>query len=494
MLFNSLKFLVFFPIVALFYYLCPHRVRYIYLLAASYFFYMCWNPKYVVLLMGSTVVTYFAGLAIGYVSSHGNSPHLKKTILASACILNLLVLVVFKYANFLLANLQKVCELLGVKATMPSVYLLLPVGISFYIFQALGYLIDVYRGEVKPERNIGKYALFVSFFPQLVAGPIERSRNLLPQFDEKHTFSYETVKENLLLMGWGFFLKIVIADRIAIFVDNVFAANTVYGGWYLIVAGILFAIQIYCDFAGYSTIAIGAAGVMGFRLMDNFKSPYCSRNIKEFWSRWHISLNDWFRDYLYIPLGGNRKGKIRQKINQMIVFLVSGLWHGAMWNYVIWGGLNGLYIIVSDLIAPLRKKAEEKFHINPELFCNRILSTVITFLLAAFSLVIFRANGATEAGLIVKSMFHAQNIHVLFDGSLYNLGLDQKNFAFMIVSILILIVADALHYRGFSFRKWLPAQNLWFRWLVYIALIESLLVFGIWGSGYNAASFIYFQF
>lgn len=492
MLFNSIDFLIFFPIVVLLYYLIPQRFRYLWLLGCSYYFYMCWNAKYALLLLASTLITYFSGLLLEKTVSDKKKQ--RKLIVGGSFVLNLSILFFWKYIDFFLQNLQKIMRYAGMELSFSSFDLVLPVGISFYIFQALSYTMDVYRGKVKAERNPLRYALFVSFFPQLVAGPIERTPNLLKQFYEKHPFHFDNVKNSLLLMGWGYFMKMVIADRIAIFVDKVYGNYLLYGGWYLIIATVLFAFQIYFDFSGYSTIAIGAAGVMGFKITDNFRSPYCAVSMKDFWGRWHISLTSWFRDYLYIPLGGNRRGKFRKHINQMIVFLVSGLWHGAMWSYVVWGGLNGFFLVLGEIIAPARNKMKKILGWKPEAESNKILSAVITFALVDFTWLFFRSSGMEEAMLILRNMIQVKNIGILFDGSLYTLGLDQRNFILMILSILLLMIVDICHNRGFSIRKWIASQNLWFRWLTYILLFESILIFGIWGVGYNKAAFIYFQF
>ncbi len=330
MLFNSWQYLIFFPIVVLIYFVLPKKGKNTWLLVSSYYFYMGWNVKYIVLLFFTTVVTYTGALLI--------EKYRKKGFLFLTIVLNFGVLFYFKYVQFAWDNLGHICSRLGIPFTEHEFDILLPVGISFFTFQAVGYTIDVYRKEIYAERNFLRYALFVSFFPQLVAGPIERSKNLLKQLDKTYAYSYDRMREGLLLMLWGFFLKLVIADRAAIFVDTVFGDTNKYAGLYIVVATIIFAFQIYCDFYGYSVIAMGSARIIGLNLMDNFNAPYFSRSVAEFWRRWHISLSTWFRDYLYIPLGGSRKSKIRNYLNLMTVFLTSGLWHGAAWTYVTWGG------------------------------------------------------------------------------------------------------------------------------------------------------------
>ncbi len=498
MVFNSVDFLIFFPVVVLIYYIIPEKIRMWWLLICSYYFYMCWNAKYILLLLFSTSITYIGGRVIDKIETNMVEEKKrviwKKCSLAIAIILNLGMLGVFKYFDFFIENMQKILRIVNIELQIPKSDLLLPVGISFFTFQAIGYVVDVYRGTVKVEKNFFRYALFVSFFPQLVAGPIERTGNLMKQFYETHPFDFDKVKKGLLLMGWGFFLKMVIADRIAIFVDTVYTHYPIYNGWFIVLATILFAFQIYCDFAGYTTIAIGAANVMGFQLMENFKTPYCASSVKDFWARWHISLTSWFRDYLYIPLGGNRKGKIRKYINQVIVFMVSGLWHGAMWSYVVWGGLNGLFLVIGDITRPMRDKVKDKIHWNRAAASNKVLSAVLTFVLVDFTWIFFRSSGMAEAKLVIQNMFAVNNFDILFDGSLYDAGLDQRNFWLMILSIVLLMIVDVCHNKGMRIREWIARQNLWFRWLLYICLVESILIFGVWGAGYNKAAFIYFQF
>ena len=494
MAFNSIQFIIFFPITVLIYYVIPHRVRNIWLLITSYFFYMCWNPVHVFILGGVTAVTYFCGRLLEKNNKKVGSKKRADIILALCCVVNLAVLSVFKYSGFAISNINHVFELLHLNTPLKTPDILLPIGISFYTFQAIGYIIDVYRGEVQAEKNIIRYATFVAFFPQLVAGPIERFSNLSKQFTREHRLDYEKVKSNLLLMLWGFFLKIVIADRIAIYVDWAYGNHEILDGWYLIVASVLFAIQIYCDFNGYTLIARGAAGVMGFELMNNFDSPYCSTGIKQFWSGWHISLTSWFRDYLYIPLGGNRKGKVRKYINQMIVFLLSGLWHGATWSYVAWGGLNGAYLVIEDALQPVNTKICRRLNIKKEMLWGRIIRAVITFVLVDISWILFRSGGIGTAYTIFRKIFSAKDASILFGKKIYEGVFDGPGFYIIWITILILLFVDVCHKKGFHFREWLQKKRIWFRWIVYFALVFSILIFGIWGSSYDASNFIYFQF
>ena len=490
MLFNSTHFIIFFPVVVILYFAVPHRIRYLWLLAASYYFYMSWNAKYALLLLTSTAVTYAGGLVLSKVKS----VRAGKLTLVIVCVINLGILFIFKYADYTLSLAAWLLEKLNIVVNLPAVDLVLPVGISFYTFQALGYLIDVYRKNVEAEKNFFRYALFVSFFPQLVAGPIERSGSLLLQLKETHRFDYDRAREGLLLMIWGYFLKLVLADRIGILVDKVYGEPELYGGFYLIVATILFAVQIYCDFAGYSTIAMGAALILGIKLMDNFNAPYLSLNVASLWRSWHISLTSWFRDYLYIPLGGNRGGKLRKYINIMTVFLLSGMWHGANLTFVIWGGLNGLYQIMGEVLMPVRNRLVKLLGLNRESLAHKLMQGLVTFIFFDFAWIFFRAQSMSSAAFIVKSVFHASNPWILFDGSLHELGLDSKNFNLMLICILILLFVDILKKKGIRIREVIAAQDYWCRLLVMVVSISFILMFGIWGSGYDSAGFIYFQF
>lgn len=494
MLFNSLDFLIFFPIVVLVYFVIPKKTRFLWLLAASYYFYMSWNAKYAILIAISTVVTWLSGMLIG----KANQIIWKKWIVALSVISNLSILFFFKYFNFAIDSLNHIIDRFGFEIIDRQFDVLLPVGISFYTFQALSYTMDVYRGDVKEEKNLFRYALFVSFFPQLVAGPIERSKNLVTQIQKIETinvWNYDRIVNGLIMMGWGLFQKMVIADRIAIFVNAVFENIQFYGTVELGLAAIGFAIQIYCDFAGYSTIAIGAAKVMGFDLMENFNTPYFAKSIGEFWHRWHISLSSWFRDYVYIPLGGNRVSKSRKYINVLITFLVSGLWHGANWTFVVWGALHGFYQILGEILKPIRKKIVSTLKIEVDVFSFRLGQILITFFLTTLAWIFFRADSIGNAFIYIRRMFTNWNPWVLFDQSMYRIGLDQLEVKILIIAVLVLFLVDLLKYmKNITISEFLLKQNLWFRWIIVIVIIMSILVYGIYGIQFDSSKFIYFDF
>lgn len=498
MLFNSLQFIIFLPIVILMYFAMPKRLKNIWLLIASYYFYMSWNAKYAILIFTSTVITYIVGIVMEKIKMRELSDSRKRfcmnCCLAGSFILNLGILAYFKYVNFFLGLLQSAFGMLHISLNVPVFDVLLPVGISFYTFQALGYTMDIYRGDIYAEKNFFRYALFVSFFPQLVAGPIERSKNLLKQLAVVHSFSYENMREGIFIMLWGYFLKLVIADRAAIFVNTVYGNIDTYQGIYILVAALFFAIQIYCDFYGYSLIAKGTAKILSIDLMENFNYPYLRTSIADFWRGWHISLSTWFRDYLYIPLGGNRKGRIRKYINIMIVFMTSGLWHGASISFVIWGGLHGVYQIIGDVLKPIRHKINSLIGFDENSLGCRVYSTVVTFGLAAFAFIFFRADSAIMALRAIKNMITVYNPWVLVNGDIYTLGLDDKNMRLLLVCLLVLLIADICKMKNITIRNIIISQNMWFRSLVVGFSIAFILTFGIWGPGYSEASFIYFQF
>lgn len=493
MVFNSAAYLVFFPIVVLLYFIMPNKLRNPWLLVASYYFYMQWNAKYAILLFISTFITYISGLLISYFKRKDKIQFAKFSV-AGSFILNLAILVFFKYSNFIVENINRIGNLFGQNLQIAEFDILLPVGISFYIFQALSYTMDVYRGKVEATRNLMKYMLFVSFFPQLVAGPIERSANLLSQFEQKHTFDVDKVRHGLLVMLWGLFMKMVIADNIAPSVNMIYEYYPQYTGIEIIVATVLFAFQIYCDFAGYSLIAIGSAEVLGFTLMENFRAPYLATSVSDFWDRWHISLTTWFTDYLYIPLGGNRKGKLRKYLNVFIVFFVSGLWHGAAYTYIAWGVFNGLFMIIEEVTKDLREKLYVKFHVDKSRFSFRLGCRLVTFALIDFTWLFFRATGFGMAFQLIWKCITDLQFGKLFGLVFGNIGMSAPQMVILTLALILLFAVDYLREKGHDAAALVLKQGGWFRWGVYLGLLFAILIFGVYGNVYEQTQFIYFQF
>lgn len=498
MQFNSINFMIFLPIVMIVYFLIPRKLRSIWLLIASYFFYMSWNPKYAMLIIISTLATYWSAIFIRKCDELSLGDKKKKIILISCIILNLLILVIFKYTNFLIDILNGFTNIFHITLIERKVDILLPVGISFYTFQALGYIIDVYKKNVRCEKNFIKYALFVSFFPQLVAGPIERSKNLLNKIRDIefiNIYNYEKVKSGFILILWGLFMKMVIADRVAILVDNIYNNFNMSGGTELIIATLGFALQIYCDFNSYSTIAIGSARIFGFDLMENFNTPYFALSIRDFWRRWHISLSSWFKDYLYIPLGGSKVGIIRKYINIMIVFILSGLWHGADMTFVIWGGLHGAYQVVADALKEKREYVINKLKINTSCFSWKLIRIMLTFTLVTFAWIFFRAENMDEATSIIFRIILKPNPWILFNDGIYGLGLDNIEMNILLFSIFILLIVDIIKYKKHeNIDSFIMRQNMYFEWGFIIFLILMIFIYGEYGLNFDPKQFIYFQF
>jgi len=474
MLFNSLEFLLFFPIVVIIYFLIPTlKYRNLFLLVASYYFYMNWEPVYALLLLTSTVVTFLAGLGIERYWKY------RKAFLISSLIINLAILFFFKYFNWAAENVMTVMSWMGISMHVPEFKVLLPVGISFYIFQALGYSIDVYRGDVKTEKNFFRYALFVSFFPQLVAGPVERSTNLLQQFYEKKKFMAENAISGIHLMLWGYFLKLVVADRLALYVDAVYNHIEQHSGATIALASVLFCFQLYGDFAGYSYIAIGCSKVMGFKLMDNFRRPYFfSTSIQEYWKRNHISLTSWFMDYIYYPLVGSSTKLWWWCCAIFLTFFISGFWHGAAWTYVICFSIHGIYLVVCSLKEKRQRKFEKKYNLKKKEWW-KWLNRSITFVLVAFSLIFFRANSTGDAFYGVSQILtNLQNINLL----------DKFHLAYGILAVLILFVGEYLvEYQKVKVTDKNMVRVYAASSCIILALILSLGVF-------DGGQFIYFQF
>ncbi|WP_459210262.1 MBOAT family O-acyltransferase [Aquimarina rhabdastrellae] len=486
MIFNSIDFLLFFPVVVIILFILPKKIQWLWLLLSSYYFYMNWNPKYALLILTSTIITFITSLFIAKESSIFR----RKVWVFISFSLNLAILFFFKYANFTLELVDKMYTNFGMNINIPRLDYLLPVGISFYTFQALSYTIDVYRGDIQPTKHFGKYALFVSFFPQLVAGPIERTTNLLPQFDRKISFNYNRMRDGLMLVAWGFFKKVVIADRIAVIVDHVYNNPVTNDGFGSLIAMLLFSVQIYCDFSAYTDIAIGIARIMGFDLKKNFDNPYIAQSITEFWRRWHISLSTWFRDYLYIPLGGNRYGKTRMLLNLFIVFLVSGLWHGAALTFIIWGALHGILIIIEKLYSKVQFKIYEKLRWNVHRFSFKLYRILITFTLVTIAWVFFRADSFSLALDVLSSVKHIKIVD-FFNDKIYEYGLIESEVKIALISILLLFTIEFLNIR-LNIKKEIFNQNIVLRWTLYISIIFFLLIFGYYNN--EQANFIYFQF
>ena len=485
MLFNSLEFLAFFPTVVVLYFATPHRFRWILLLIASYYFYACWKVEYLVLIASSTLIDYCAGLQMGKTEE---KPKRKKYLLLSiAC--NLGLLSAFKYFNFVNDSVGAVFDTFNIFYGIPSFNVLLPVGISFYTFQTLSYTIDVYRGKRPPEKHLGIFALYVSFFPQLVAGPIERSTRLLPQFYKTHRFDWERVKSGLLLTLWGYFKKVVIADRVGIYVDSVYNQPAAYEGMHLILASYLFVYQIYCDFSGYSDIAIGTARVMGYELMDNFRRPFAARSMGELWQRWHISLTGWIMDYLYFPLIIKSSKRWQQHCSTFLVFVIIGLWHGAAWNFILFGGYVGFILVFGEITKPYRKRLTDFLFPECSPTLGRLhkgIQILTVFLCMLFACVLFRSNSISHAFLILRNMF--RNLHFSEDAILIP-KFSGYELVIAGLAILLLEIIQWIH-ASKPICQTLAQKPIWIRWSVYYTLIFGILIFG----EFNLTPFVYFQF
>lgn len=468
MLFNSLEFLIFFPIVISAYFLTPSRYRWILLLIASYYFYMCWKAEYIVLIAISTLTDYFAGLQIA--KTHNKKR--KKLFLGLSIIVNIGLLASFKYANFFGRNLNLLFDKWNVLSEIPYFDVLLPVGISFYTFQTLSYTIDLYNDRIKPEKHVGIFAVYVSFFPQLVAGPIERAGRLIPQLKKKVHFDYERVRNGLLLMLWGFFKKMVIADRLAEYVNQVYNQPFDHTGLQQLIGTYFFSFQIYCDFSGYSDIAIGIAMIMGINLMNNFKRPYFAQDIREFWKRWHISLSTWFRDYVYIPLGGNKVMKWRWYYNIMATFVISGLWHGANWTFIIWGAIHGFIFIITAMV---KKHGVIK---------KNLFTILINFHIVVLAWIFFRANSLQEASFILKNIFTGS--YSLENANVFTFNIDML---LSVIFIIVLIIVDFIQEKS-GIRNVLFGLKRIYRWALFILAVAMIILFG----EFKEVDFLYFQF
>lgn len=468
MLFNSLHFLWFFIVVTALYFALPYKYRWLLLLIASAYFYMIFKPIYILILGFTIIVDYFAGI---WIEEHEGKQ--KKLYLIASICANVGVLAIFKYYNFFIDNI----EILTGKSLF-HLSILLPIGLSFHTFQAMSYTIEVYRGKQKAERHLGIYALYVMFYPQLVAGPIERPQNMLHQFREKHDFDREKAIQGLKWMVWGFFMKVVIADRLAEFVNAAYSSPASFDGLALWTATAFFSIQIYCDFAGYSLIALGSAKIMGFDMMQNFDAPYFASNLGDYWRRWHISLSTWFRDYLYIPLGGSKKGFFRHQFNLFFVFLMSGLWHGASWNYVIWGALHGIIVVIWGLIPSIS--------FIPSII-QKTLGIIVNFTVVTLAFVFFRSSTIPESILIFKKIFLLRlDINSFTEAILLFKGDNTSpSFAVCMVGLLAILFIKDSKMLPLKFRQ--IAYQSPYTWGVLVLLILFL-------GNFDVRTFLYFQF
>lgn len=510
MAFNSLDFMILFAVTVILYYALPHKFRNPLLLIVSYIFYAAFDLGLTMYLVLCTLVTYFTALQVEKYRGQKSS----KTWATIGVVANLAALAFYKYLNFIFGMIFGVLKASGIAAKSHTFKLLVPLGISFIVFSVVSYIIDVYRGKISAEKSLFKLSLFISFFPKVVQGPIERAGDILPQFDQVHVFDDHKFSEGMLMVLYGLFMKMVVADRASIVVDTIYGSLSAYSGAAIVFATSLFAIQIYCDFAGYSYVAIGAARILGFEFKRNFRQPYMSLSIAEFWRRWHISLNAWLRDYLYIPLGGNRCSPARKNLNSLIVFGVSGLWHGADWGYIIWGLLNAVYIMIENkiksikariTIAPDDAKASEpsKEGSPVKQAAGRTLRRILNFILISFTWIFFRAQDLPTAMKAITRIFGRFNFsgfvayvsEKVAQGSgtlLY--GLDVVwGLGLLLVCILVVVIVDVISDQH-DITGTLARGNLFVRWLVYFLLIFAIIILGVYGYGFNAAAFIYAGF
>jgi len=473
MLFNSFTFIVFFIVVTTFYFILPNKLRWVLLLAASCFFYMFFKPEYILILAFTIVIDYFAGILL----ENETDKIRKKKFLILSLVANIGILAVFKYFNFINGNITGLALLFGVENPIPYLNMVLPIGLSFHTFQAMSYTIEVYRGQQKAERHFGIYSLYVMFYPQLVAGPIERPQNMLHQFYAKHKFDYNNAVNGLNLIAYGLFKKVVVADRLAQYVNQLYLNPDLANTTSAILGVCFFSIQIYCDFSGYSDIARGCAKFMGYDLMVNFNRPYLAKTIPEFWTRWHISLSTWFKDYVYIPLGGSRAGKWRWYRNFVIVFLISGLWHGAAWTFVIWGALHAFYAIFGLITQDVRRKLSEGSGLARLPRLHKVINQIIVFVLVTFAWIFFRAGSLDKAKAIIHKL------------SIFDFGFNLHRITLQKGPLNLLLTFFVIGLLALSYR--LPA-NLKIRHNLLFLIVTTLIIIILGMNG--EAEFIYFQF
>lgn len=480
----SFSYYVLVIILLVLYYVLPKKARWLVLLAGSGCFYylLVDRRRRLVLFALSVLVSFLWGILLGrHRKKEAASSRAGKYLLAGGILCSCAPLFAFRLGDFLPDSILSGSFFRSI----------MPIGLSFYSMQIIAYLVDVYRGEIEPEKNILKYSLFVSFFPLVIQGPISRFKQLSHQLLEGHSFDWENLMGGIQLIIWGFFLKLMIADKSAVIVNEVFDHYTYYPGLFVLIAGILYSIQLYADFLSCVTLSQGVAQLFGIQVIDNFMRPYFATSIREFWHRWHISLSSWLKDYVYIPLGGNRRGRAVKYCNLTLTFLVSGLWHGGGWNYLFWGLLHAGYQITGEMTAKARKVCLERLHISEDSRGRKAGKTVITFCLVTLGWILFRAESLKAGVRMIISMFSTCNPWILFDDSLFQMGLVQKEWEVLILAILVLVLVSILQERGIRLREWFAKQNLLIRWTIYLCAIWSIWIFGTYGFGFNAQDFIY---
>jgi len=485
--FYSIEFFTFFFIVFTVFFLSPPRFRWLVLLCASYYFYGSFQVQYIALIAFSTLIAYFT--AIGMQRCSEKPKRMIFLVLSLLC--NIGILFLFKYYDFLNISLQQLMGSFDIPYKGHALNLIVPLGISFYVFQVVSYTIDVYRGEKPPEKHLGIFALYVAFFPKLLAGPIERAKQFIPQFYENTRFDGERITNGLKLMTWGLFKKVVIADRLATFVNVVYADPYSYQGVSLVIAVVFYSFQIYCDFSGYTDIAIGISQVFGLRLTDNFARPYSAASVAEFWRRWHISLSSWLRDYIYIPMGGSRVRTTRLYFNYIFVFFICGLWHGASWTFAVWGLIHGIYLIFGIFLRGFREKVTFAIGLNKFPILHRSIQIIITFALVSLAWIFFRANTISDA-LYIISHLHLGWEKVFNFETLGSLILLTRSATEFIIAISVLLFFGAVHVleKHENMRQMFAGRPLWLRFAAYYIMVTGILLLSLPGT----QNFIYFQF
>lgn len=489
---TSLTFFLFFALVYLGFLVLPRRLRCLWLLGTGYVFCALFSGIAVAVLLFTTAVAWGAAQLI-----QRGPPRTRRFWLGAGLVLTLAPLVFFKYYAFWTGLLAPALGFLPEGARQTLLNLVMPVGISFYTFQLVGYLVDVWRGDQPAEKNFLRFALFASFFPKLIQGPIERSDTLLPQLralESIPAWDYDRARSGLITILWGLFQKLVLADRLGLFVDAVFGNINACGTVELVAAALAYTLQIYLDFSGYTCMALGFARLLGIRLLENFDTPYFATSVGDFWRRWHISLSTWFRDYLYIPLGGSRCSALRHRFNLFFTMLVSGIWHGSTWNFVVWGALHGLYQVAGRVTAPARQALRQKLGVDTRPFSYRFGQMLTTFVLVAFAWIFFRAQSLAQAAQYLTRMVTRWNPWVLFDGTMYG-ALPGLEVTILALGLALAFGVDLLrHRRGLTLDAWLLGQNAWFRWVFCLGLVLATLVFGQYGVDFDSTQFLYFQF